>query len=152
MPEEASRADVLAAIAATNARLDSLQGLVQGELRAVHQEVSGYALATERRLTAIETDRDRWFKDTWPSAAAVAQALEERTRALERSALTSSALAAVHDRIDRKESADKEARDGLAARVGFLEVWRWKMVGLAAGVGLSSSVVGWLVVRLLEKK
>lgn len=149
MPEEASRADVLAGIGRLEARVEGLASQLASEVGAVHRELAAAVLNTERRLVAIETDKDRWFKDTWPAASQVVQALADRQRALEQSALTGAALTSLHERLDRKDAADKEEVRSLKDRVAFLETWRWKMIGLSAGVATCGSLIAWLVTRLI---
>lgn len=147
MGEAATNGEVLVELRGLGARLEHLAT----EGRTLATSVQNLVLATERRLTALETDRERWFTQTWPSAVRVTEALEERVRALERTSLQQSALVEVRDKLAAQQAEEKRDREALDERLSVLERWRWRMVGMAAGLGLASSVVGWLAVRLIEK-
>lgn len=149
MPEPSAN-EVLLTAERVLARFEAYQATQTAELKSLHQELQTYALASERRFTTLEVDRERWSRDTWPAATQVLEALRERTQALERSSLTVSALRGINDRIDRRETLDREEREALKVRVAFLEGWRMKMVGLAAGVGLATSLISALVIHLIK--
>lgn len=139
-PEEVSRAEVLAAVERVAGRVEGLQHHVGEEFKGLRQELAQQALQVERRLTDGESERRRWFDSTWPSAQRLVEAIDARTAALERSQVTAQVVDALHARIDKQ-----------GERLRFLETWRAKMVGLAAGVGAVAGLLVTLVGKLLEK-
>lgn len=124
---------ILAALERIGGRLDAMQNHVAAEFTSLRRELSQAQVQSSERLTALETDRHRWFETTWPAAQQVLAALADRVTAVEASVVTAAAVTSIEERVK------------------FLEAWRMKLVGLAAGVGLCSSVITYLLLQLLGK-
>lgn len=128
----ADGAVILASIERLAGRLDAIQTHIGAEFTGIRQELASTELRASERIQALETDRARWFDTTWPAASSVMVALADRVTTLERSKVT-----------------DESVRQ-LVARVEFLEGWRTKMIGLAAGVAGCVSLIADLVTKLLH--
>lgn len=137
MPEDAM---ILAALERIGGRLDAMQNHVASEFTSLRHELSKAQLSAGERLQGLETDRQRWFQTTWPAAQEVLGALADRVASVERSVVTAVAVESLSERLEKA-----------LERVGFLEAWRMKLVGLAAGVGLCSSVITYLFLQVLGK-
>lgn len=131
---------LLVALERIAGRLDAFQTHVAAEFSGVRADLGRAELRTAERLQALETDRARWFDSTWPEARAVMDDHGERLALLERGAVATSTLAALTARLEKAET-----------RVRFLEDWRMKLVGLAAGVGVAASIISTLILRLVTK-